>query len=148
MLCIHKTLAFPLLSILPWTREQYQNWACTRLFASDALVLVLGFIRPRPDPWAIKAPAKLCQCMWKEHYKQGYVLHKQWAFQKMKHLLPQWAFFFSKCPASIFLVSQGNNNNAQGAGCYFGNNLLLSRHPAIYPTLEYNKNSLWFAQSK
>ncbi len=143
LLCIHKTLAFPLLSILPWTREQYQNWACTRLFASDALVLVLGFIRPHPDPWAIKHQQNFVSVCGRNIISKGYVLHKQWAFQKMKHLLPQWAFFFSKCPASIFLVSQGNNN-AQGAGCYFGNNLLLSRHPAIYPTLDYNKNSLWF----
>lgn len=143
MLCIHKTLAFPLLSILPWTREQYQNWACTRLFASDALVLVLGFIRPRPDPWAIKAPAKFCQCMWKEHYKQGYVLHKQWEFQKMKHL-PQWAFLLFEMPCLYFFSFRWVIIMPKEPGAILGTICSLAVTLQFYPTLEYNKNSLWF----
>jgi hypothetical protein len=86
--------------------------------------------------------------MWKDHYKQNMSSTNNGHFKKMKHL-PQWAFFFWKCPASILLVSQGNNNNAQGAGCYFGNNLLLSRYPAIYPR-HFNgiKIVFGFVQSK
>jgi len=64
----------------------------------------------------------------------------------MKHLL-QWAIFFSKCPASILLVSEGNNN-AQEWGAILGT--ICSLAVTLQFTLHFNiiKIVFGFVQSK